>query len=116
MKANEQMPFMNEVTLGQTLISLGITEGWSVVDNKVRWSEEYEGVKIPIEKIKEKQKQLQLIKDAEKYKEDRKEAYPAIEKQLDMLFHDIRLGQLAKKGKFYKAIKQIKDKYPKEAE
>jgi len=48
--------------------------------------------------------------------EDRKIAYPAIAEQLDKLFHDIDgglLGEDAKTGSLYLALKEVKDDNPK---
>ena len=39
--------------------------------------------------------------------------YPEIGEQLDLLFHDIENGTVSKDGAFFKAIKAVKDKYPK---
>ena len=44
---------------------------------------------------------------------DRKLEYPALEEQLDKLFHDIDEGKLDKTGSFYTALKAIKDAHPK---
>ena len=51
--------------------------------------------------------------------EDRKIAYPAIGEQLDKLFHDIDgglLGEDAKTGSLYLALKEVKDDNPKSSE
>ena len=51
-----------------------------------------------------------------KYFFDRKDLYPNVEEQLDMLFKDIDAGKFGAKGKdsnFYKTIKKIKDDNPK---
>lgn len=47
------------------------------------------------------------------YDTSRRKEYPNIEEQLDMLWHDINDGKLDKTGKFYLALKEIKDKYAK---
>lgn len=39
--------------------------------------------------------------------------YPAIEEQLDALWHSMNTGMLPKDNPFYKMIKQIKDSSPK---
>ncbi len=39
--------------------------------------------------------------------------YPDLGEQLDLLFHDIENGTVSKDGAFFKAIKAVKDKYPK---
>ena len=48
-----------------------------------------------------------------KYREPRMLNYPSLAEQLDKLFHDINNGTLDKSGEFYKAIKHVKDLYPK---
>ena len=44
---------------------------------------------------------------------ERKLEYPALEEQLDKLFHDIDQGKLDKTGSFYTALKAVKDAHPK---
>ena len=46
--------------------------------------------------------------------EKRKREYLSWQEQLDKLYHDITAGKLDATGEWYKAIKEIKDKYPKE--
>jgi len=43
----------------------------------------------------------------------RKEKYPAIEEQLDKLYHDMTAGKLDATGEWHKAIKAVKDANPK---
>lgn len=43
----------------------------------------------------------------------RKENYPRLQEQLDMLWHAIDEGKLDKTSKFYTTLKEIKDKFPK---
>lgn len=50
--------------------------------------------------------------DAE-YKRKRIIEYPAVEDQLDMLWHAMDDGTLTKVDAFYDANKTVKDKYPK---
>ena len=40
-------------------------------------------------------------------------SYPLLIEQLDKIFHDIDNDTLDKSGEFYKALKEVKDKYPK---
>lgn len=53
-----------------------------------------------------------FLKDTE-YKKFRKEEYPTVEEQLDMIYKAIESGALDKSSDFYKAIKRTKDKFPK---
>tara|TARA_B100001123_G_C15158095_1_gene966310 strand:+ start:864 stop:1187 length:324 start_codon:yes stop_codon:yes gene_type:complete len=48
------------------------------------------------------------------YAKKRKEEYPDIGEQLDMLWHAMDTGVLPKVDSFYDTIKITKDKYPKE--
>ena len=41
--------------------------------------------------------------------------YPQIREQMDMLWHAIDTDSLDKTSDFYKELKKVKDKYPKEA-
>lgn len=61
----------------------------------------------------------QLDEEANGYKTDRANAYPQIAEQLDKLFHDIDgglLGEDAKTGSLYLALKEVKDDNPKPSE
>ena len=61
----------------------------------------------------------QLDEEANGYKTARANAYPQIAEQLDKLFHDIDgglLGEDAKTGSLYLALKEVKDNNPKPSE
>tara|TARA_R100001440_G_C2489418_1_gene114797 strand:- start:34 stop:333 length:300 start_codon:yes stop_codon:yes gene_type:complete len=58
--------------------------------------------------IASKEKELQTAYDNAKYQRDRAEAYPSVVDQLDMIYHAGQGGD-----NFQKAIKAVKDKYPK---
>jgi hypothetical protein len=47
------------------------------------------------------------------YESFRKEKYPAVGAQLDMLWHAMNDGTLNKVPEFYDSIKVVKDNYPK---
>ena len=53
---------------------------------------------------------LQAIED---YQGPRRSEYPALREQLDLLYKDILAGKVDSTGEFAKAIKAVKDKYPK---
>ena len=58
----------------------------------------------------------ELDEELNGYKYDRENAYPEIKEQLDKLYHDIDgglLGEDAKTGSWYLAIKEVKDDNPK---
>ena len=61
----------------------------------------------------------ELDEETNGYKYDRENAYPEIKEQLDKLSHDIDgglLGEDAKTGSWYLAIKEVKDDNPKPSE
>ena len=47
------------------------------------------------------------------YQEQRRPEYPSVKEQLDLLYKDIVTGTVTTSGGFAKALKAIKDKYPK---
>ena len=62
---------------------------------------------------------LKLLQDKwdennKSYKKNREKEYPKVSEQLDKLYHDMTAGKLDATGEWHKAIKAIKDKYPKE--
>ena len=50
---------------------------------------------------------------ATQYMRDRAEAYPPVGDQLDILWHSMDIGEIAKSAEFYDAMKAVKDRYPK---
>ena len=81
----------------------------SVLENDVKqitWHNDT--TSISEKDILAKQKELETAYDNNKYQRDRAEAYPSIADQLDMIYHAGQGGDA-----FQKAIKAIKDKYPK---
>ena len=79
-----------------------------VKDNDVKKINWLKTTPIAEADILAKQKELQTAYDNKKYQRDRAEAYPSIKDQLDMIYHAGQGGDT-----FQKAIKAIKDKYPK---
>ena len=81
------------------------------------------GNKITLEqsKINTARTELNTAYAAVKYKDDRSgrsydvtdTIYPTIGDQLDLLYKDILAGKVDATGEFAKAIKAVKDKYPK---
>ena len=47
------------------------------------------------------------------YKSKRRDEYPALAEQFDLLYKDIAAGKVDATGEFAKSIKATKDKYPK---
>jgi len=81
----------------------------NILDDDIKKITWLEGT-IPIDEaeILAKQKELQTENDAKQYQRDRAESYPSIGDQLDMIYHAGQGGDA-----FQKAIKEVKDKYPK---
>lgn len=71
------------------------------------------GFTMPASKILEdaKERYLKKIQDS-KYREQRYAHYPSIVDQLDMLYHDLKSGNLAE-GKWVTAITEVKNHFPK---
>ena len=82
--------------------------------NQIRW---VDGTSpIPKTTIEAKKAEMLSTWNAKNYSRQRRETYTVLREQLDMLWHDIddgKLGDDAKTGQFYTAIKTIKDQYPK---
>ena len=84
------------------------SDGTALIDNPV--------TELPTESaINAKLAELQDTYDEKNlpYKINRRNAYPYIFDQIEMLYDDIESGKLDKTGSFYTAIKAVKDKYPK---
>ena len=79
-----------------------------VKDNDVKKIDWLKTTPIAEKDILAKQKELQTAYNNKKYQRDRAEAYPLIKDQLDMIYHAGQGGDA-----FQKAIKAVKDKYPK---
>lgn len=47
------------------------------------------------------------------YRDKRAKAYPSIGDQLDMLYHAMDAGEVPKATEWFKAVKAVKDEYPK---
>ena len=79
-----------------------------VKENNVKKIDWLKTTPIAEEDILAKQKELQTAYDNNAYQRDRAESYPSIGDQLDMIYHAGQGGDA-----FQKAIKEVKDKYPK---
>ena len=67
------------------------------------------------EEIEEELKRECIIYNYFLYEVNRQKAYPEIKEQLDMLYHDIKSGNL-NNGTWIKSVEEIKQKYPKPEE
>jgi len=63
--------------------------------------------------INDKIAELQAEYDAKEYQRDRAPNYPAIQEQLDLLYHDMTAGKGDKTGEWYKAVNKVKTDNPK---
>lgn len=78
----------------------------------VGWEDD-EGREPPTwEEINEEIKKETEIYNYYLYERKREKKYPSIQDQLDMLYHDIKSGNLSN-GTWIEAIENIKNKYPK---
>ena len=87
-----------------------------VEDFDIEYSYSYDNGVVKGDKLVISDKEMEQIEAdliATKHEQPRKKEYPAIEEQLDKLFHDIKNETLNKNGDFYNAIAAVKHKYPK---
>lgn len=61
----------------------------------------------------EKAKKYKEERAKNKYASDRVYAYPQIQEQLDLLYHDMTAGKGDKTGEWYKAVNKVKTDNPK---
>ena len=98
------------ITLAKTILAINSEASFSIEGNNdvknIVWLNNT--TPIPEADILAKQKELQTAYDNNKYQRDRVEEYPSIGDQLDMIYHAGEGGDA-----FQKAIKEVKDKYPK---
>jgi len=103
------------IEIADALISLRPNSRFSVEDNdisKIEWQDD--DITSPTEdEIQAEIDRLQAIEDSIQYQSDRKEQYPDIGDQLDMLWHAIDSGTLDQTSEFYTTLKEVKDNNPK---
>ena len=72
------------------------------------------GVTVPSRQdIQNEMERLQAIEDAIEYQHNRREQYPDIGDQLDMLWHAIDSESLDQTSEFYLSLRLVKDNNPK---
>lgn len=81
----------------------------SIINEKIIWIKP-EKAPVSDQHLIEKAKSLA---NNSAYKDLRREKYPQLVEQLDMLWHDINQGKLNTESSFYKAVKAVKDQFPK---
>ena len=97
--------------IGEALYSLSPTSQWIIRGDDIEWL----STDIPKptdEEIEVERIRLQEIHDSKEYQRVRAHEYPAIADQLDMLYHDIKNGNL-NSGDWIQTIEQVKQQYPK---
>ena len=89
------------------LLSLCPTAEWSMIGDSIEWHSK--NITQPTDaEIQTELDRLQAEYDAQEYARNRKDEYPSIGDQLDMIFKAGLGGD-----EFQAAIQEIKDKYPK---
>jgi len=81
----------------------------SIINDKIVWLNR-ETPPVNDEYIIQRAK---VLEQNSAYKNFRREKYPKLEEQLDMLWHSIDNGSLDKESDFYKSIKAVKEEFPK---
>ena len=87
-----------------------VNDGESVLDKDMN------PITIDETKVAKEAKRLQAEYDSQAYARKRKEEYPELAEQLDLLWHAIDTGTLDDKdhrNKFYSRLKQVKENNPK---
>jgi len=103
------------ITIVEALQSLRPSANWSLIGDTydgLDWIDESQ-TKPTEEEINNEIVRLQAESDAIQYQRDRKEQYPDIGDQLDMLWHAIDTGTLDQTSEFYTTLKEVKDNNPK---
>ena len=100
----------------EAILKINPTAEVTVRENDINNIEWHNGTTpIPVADIEAKMNEMANEPEQSKYAEQRRNAYPEIGDQLDMLWHSIDQDpQLKSKYfDFYEAIKSVKVKYPK---
>ena len=104
-------------TTADALQSLKPKAQWVLRGDELEWLDAVQ-TEPTQEEIDAEVTRLQAEYDSQEYARNRKEEYPLIGDQLDMLWHAIDTGDWTaakvKLTSFYTELKAVKDKYPKE--
>ena len=95
-------------------IRIAHTDVVTIDDDITAFDKDGNIVTLDEDKIKIELDKLTADYDAVEYQRKRVVEYPAVEDQLDMLWHAMDQGTLTKVDAFYDINKAVKDKYPKE--
>jgi len=96
----------NEADYNQIIWFTGVDKDNTAVPGTPEKIPSWSAVQTEIESLK----QAFISKE---YQRKRQPEYPALEDQLDMIYHGIHSGGLDKNSEFYLSLKKVKDKYPK---
>jgi hypothetical protein len=103
------------ITKANALHSLRPGAQWVLRGDNLEWMDTNQTKPTEAE-IAEEIIRLQEEYDTKEYARKRAVEYPALNEQLDMLWHAIDEGKLNKYSDFYKTLKSVKEKYPKSGE
>lgn len=105
------------MNLTEAIMSLYPRASWSMDQDDYEtlwWAETNEDPKPTKQELKKEITKLKRQATKKQYINNRKEAYPSIEEQLDMLWHAIDDGHiLGKNSTWYRTILDVKDSFPK---
>ena len=79
--------------------------------NTVVWENGFSGINL--DTLKTKVTEVEADDEKKVYQAKRKRKYPAIGDQLDLLYKDLLAGKVDATGEWAKAVKKVKDDYPK---
>ena len=100
--------------IGTALINLAPKAQWSLTGDNLddlQWMST--DIQRPSNQVIEAEcERLRIEYENNQYQRDRALVYPSIQKQLDMLYHDIKNGTLDS-GNWIAAIEAVKTQYPK---
>ena len=86
---------------------------WEVANHSIVAWEHDDGLEPPTsEEIQEELKREVELYNYYLYERNREKEFPALKDQLDMLYHDIKNGNV-ETGSWIQAIDSVKEKYPK---
>ena len=106
---------MIDTFVDKAILEINSNAKFSIDDNDTSQITWLEGTSpISEDDIISKINELRADYNSKEYQRIRQFKYDRIENQLDQLWHDINDDKLNKSGSWFKSIKAVKDKYPKE--
>ena len=98
----------NEMSTFNALKSLKPGAKWLLKDGVLEWMDGVQTEPTALE-LSNEVTRLQGVYDNNAYQRTRAEAYPELQEQLDLLYHDMAADKGDKTGEWFKAIKAVKD-------